>query len=121
MEQYPRAWEVVVDGKQASEGGSGGPAAIGELTVERRSAPVGIDRREPRLAWRLNGGGGGAFQSAYQVQVTDLDETGAAWSTPTWDSGRLEGVESTYIAYAGPPLVSRHRYAWRVRVWHPGQ
>ena len=88
------------------------------LSVERRTDPIGIDALRPRFAWRLVGDGAGARQTAYQLQTVDTADTRAAWSTPTWDSGRVEGAESTYVAYAGPPLVSRHRYSWRVRVWN---
>src|SRR5712691_10993097 len=85
--------------------------AIEALTVERRTDPLGIDRPQPRFAWR----DAHARQVAYQLQVVDTDNSNAAWSVPTWDTGRLEGSASTYVAYGGPPLLSRHRYSWRVR------
>ncbi len=91
--------------------------AIEDLNVERRAEPIGIDALHPRFAWRLVGAGSNARQTAYQLQVVNTDVPGATWSTPTWDSGRGEGADSTYVAYAGPALVSRHRYSWRVRVW----
>jgi alpha-L-rhamnosidase len=84
------------------------------LTVERRTDPIGIDARQPRFAWRLTN----APQTAYQLQVVDTDDSSATWSAPTWDSGRTASADSTYAAYAGPALISRHRYSWRVRVWN---
>jgi alpha-L-rhamnosidase len=91
--------------------------AIESLTAERRSNPLGIDTRQPRFAWRSVGTESTAQQTAYQLQVIDADNPAATWSAPTWDSGRVESSESTYVVYGGPPLVSRHRYAWRVRTW----
>jgi len=92
--------------------------AIEGLTVERRTDPIGIDALHPRFAWRLVGAGSSARQTAYQLQVVNTDDPSASWSTPTWDSGRGESAASTYVAYAGPPLVSRHCHSWRVRVWN---
>ncbi|MBV9578831.1 MAG: family 78 glycoside hydrolase catalytic domain [Chloroflexi bacterium] len=83
-------------------------AVVSHLTVERRVAPLGIDRLQPRLAWQVSEG----HQSAYHVQVIH-----AADSRVMWDSGRTESSGSTYLAYAGEPLESRGRYRWRVRTW----
>jgi alpha-L-rhamnosidase len=83
--------------------------AIEGLTVERRTDPLGIDRPEPRFAWRDSN----ARQVAYQLELIDTDDPNATWSAPTWDSGRVASTDSTYVAYGGPPLVSRHRYSWR--------
>jgi alpha-L-rhamnosidase len=83
------------------------------LTVERRTDPLGIDRPEPRFAWRDSN----VRQVACQLQVVDTDTPDDMWSAPTWDSGRVDRTDSTYVAYEGPLLVSRHRYRWRVRTW----
>ncbi len=83
-----------------------GSLGVGDLTVERRTDPLGVDAVQPRFAWRVSGEGQSARQSAYQVQVTDV-----------WDSGRRAGGDSTYVPYEGPALTSRGRYAWRVRIW----
>jgi alpha-L-rhamnosidase len=124
--------------------------SVGGLSVERRADPIGIDALQPRFAWRLMGDGPRAWQTAYQLQVVDMhdpafdtDDPAASWSTPTWDSGRVESADSTYVAYGsrpdvpdsnatqmpqasgvverdlspGLPLQSRHRYSWKVRVW----
>src|SRR5215510_4243054 len=77
--------------------------SVSDLTVERRRAPLGIDAVRPRFAWRLDGE---SSQSAYQLEVVDV-----------WDSQRVASSQSTYVVYGGPPLESRRRYEWRVRVW----
>jgi alpha-L-rhamnosidase len=90
---------------------------IDHLSVERRGSPLGIDAARPRFAWRLAGAGDRARQTAYQLQLLDTDDPSAAWTAPTWDTGRQAAGSSTYVQYAGPALQSRHRYAWRVRTW----
>ena len=91
--------------------------SLTNLTVERRRDPLGIDAARPRFGWQLLGDGPGARQAACQIQVIDSSQPGAGWSAPVWDSNRLESPASTYVAYAGPALESRRRYAWRVRAW----
>jgi alpha-L-rhamnosidase len=85
---------------------------VTNLTVERRQDPIGVDAPAPRFSWRP-----AAQQTAYQLQVIDTHDSRAGWSKPLWDSGRRESSESTYVAYGGPPLTSRHRYQWHVRAW----
>jgi alpha-L-rhamnosidase len=91
--------------------------AVESLSVERRPEPIGIDAIQPRFAWRLRGGGPGARQVAHRLQVVETQDGAADWSKPVWDTGRRESAESTCVAYGGPPLTSRQRYSWRVRVW----
>lgn len=87
------------------------------LRVEYLSNPLGIDAPRPRLSWRITSDTRNTLQAAYQLQVgatpTDLDRGSAL----LWDSGRITSDASVFVAYAGPPLQSRTRYYWRVRVW----
>jgi alpha-L-rhamnosidase len=92
--------------------------AVDRLTVERRTEPIGIDALRPRFAWRVDGDGQGARQTAFQLQVLPAGQPGTDWSRPMWDTGRREGDQSTYVPYSGPSLASRARYVWRVRVWN---
>ena len=80
------------------------------LRVEYLSNPLGIDAPRPRLSWRLTSAARNTVQGAYQIQVT---RNGAR----VWDSGRVGSDASVFVSYAGPPLESRTRYVWRVRVW----
>src|ERR1017187_3586076 len=80
-----------------------------ERECEARRNPVGIDAPQPRLSWKLRA----EPQSAYQIQVgTSPDAAGL------WDSRRTSSPDTSWIAYAGPPLESFRRYWWRVRVWN---
>jgi alpha-L-rhamnosidase len=80
---------------------------LSQLTVERRTDPLGIDARQPRFAWQLSDG----QQVAYQVEVLQVG------GGSVWDTGRVAESTSTYVSYAGPPLRSRERYQWRARAW----
>jgi alpha-L-rhamnosidase len=90
--------------------------ALEGLTVERRARAIGIDALKPRFAWRVVGDGSDACQTAYHLQLMHAHDASAAWSAPVWDTGEREARDSTNVVYGGPPLVSRGRYAWRVRV-----
>src|SRR5919199_4197212 len=90
---------------------------IDHLSVERRRLLLGIDISRPRFAWRLEGMGDGARQTAYQLQVLDTGDPRASWVAPMWDTGRCAAGASTYVPYTGPTLQSRHRYSWRARIW----
>jgi alpha-L-rhamnosidase len=83
------------------------------LRTEYKEDPLGIDARKPRFSWRLQGGGRGLEQSAYNIRVT----RNARGGDVVWDSGRVASDESTQRAYEGPALESGARYFWQVRVW----
>jgi len=86
---------------------------VTELRCEYKRNPVGIGVLRPRISWKLRAAADGAKQAAYQVQ-TALDER---FEAPVWDTGRVASDRSVHIEYDGPPLVSRTRYWYRVRVW----
>ena len=88
-----------------------------DLRCETRANPLGIDTLQPRLSWKLSSVERGARQSAYQVLAAASPEDLAAGRDLLWDSGRVESANSTLVVYAGPPLASRERVWWQVRVW----
>ena len=73
------------------------------LQVEHLVEALGIGEAEPRLSWRLPDGT--SRQLAYQVEAGD------------WSSGRVDSDCQLLVPYAGPPLRSRQRVSWRVKVW----
>ena len=86
------------------------------LLCEYQANPLGIDVLRPRLSWRSTSARRGARQSAWQVAVaTDAGKLAAG--DYLWDSGRVEDGDSLHHAYAGPPLPSRQRCWWQVRLW----
>ncbi|KMQ80368.1 Alfa-L-rhamnosidase [Candidatus Burkholderia pumila] len=86
---------------------------IGHLTVEDRAAPLGIDATHPRLSWTLQSSERDQKQAAYQIKVASspakLDKPDA------WDSGKVKGDRSQFIAYGGAALQSRKQHYWTVR------
>lgn len=88
-----------------------------ELRCEYRVDPLGIDVAQPRLFWKLQSNERGQRQTAYRVLVASTPQQLAADDADLWDSGRVESDATTHVAYAGPPLLSRTRCYWKVRVW----
>ena len=76
------------------------------LRTEHGENPLGIDTQRPRLSWRMEADRPGAMQSAYQIEVAGM-----------WDSGKVKTDRSIAIPYAGAALESGKTYHWRVRVW----
>jgi alpha-L-rhamnosidase len=92
------------------------PNVVG-LRTEYMQDPLGIDVRKPRLFWRLQSDERGVVQSAYQVRVWRGDARAPSPRGLVWDSGRVTSADSVHREYGGPPLSSRQRYSWQVRVW----
>jgi alpha-L-rhamnosidase len=86
---------------------------VDELTCEYKKNPLGIDIKRPRISWKIQSDRRGTMQKAYQLQVAnDVD-----FSTPIWDTGRIESDESIHIEYEGPNVSTRTRYNYRVKIW----
>ena len=83
---------------------------VSALTCEYLHNPVGIDTARPRLSWQLVTARPDTLQRAWQVQVHEGGNL-------LWDSGKVNSEQSTLVPYGGPPLRSRQRCDWRVRVW----
>lgn len=85
-----------------------------DLRTEGRREPLGLDAPSPRLSWKLHGDGRGRMQTAYRILVAaDADPVEVE---ALWDSGVVRSPTSVGVPYGGPPLRSRTRYCWRVRV-----
>ncbi len=91
-----------------------------DLRCEYFREPLGIDLPRPRLGWRLvarHPEARSLRQSAYQVLVTTRIELLEANAADLWDSDRVASSEQLHIEYSGPPLTSRQRCFWKIRVW----
>ncbi|MFN0007267.1 MAG: family 78 glycoside hydrolase catalytic domain [Planctomycetota bacterium] len=91
------------------------PAAPARLRCESLSAPLGVDERRPRFSWEVIDPRRGALQSAYELVVTLVPGSGEPRTV--WESGRIESSETCQVEYAGSPLESFRRYAWKVRTY----
>lgn len=76
------------------------------LTVDGRVDPFGIGTVNPRFSWLPPGDD---RCDAYELEITDAD------GGPVWSSELEAGPGPSSLTYAGPALVSRTRYFWRVR------
>ncbi len=90
------------------------------LRCEYLVNPLGVGVLRPRLDWMLAGSAQtprNVSQAAYQILVASSPETLAKNQGDLWDSGKVASSETTFIPYAGAPLVSRESCYWKVRVW----
>lgn len=80
------------------------------LRCEYFTNPLGIDVLKPKLCWQISDARRGARQTAYQIVVSDR-------SGQLWDSGKVHSDQNIHVIYEGPPLRSRQRCEWKVRIW----
>ena len=92
-------------------------AQVENLQCDYAQNPLGIDDPRPCLSWIVTSQERGDKQTAYQVLVSSSPELLSANKGDLWDSGKVMSEQSTYIPYAGVPLVSRMRCFWKVCVW----
>ncbi len=88
-----------------------------QLRCEYLSNPLGIDIPQPNMSWRSDTPQRNWQQTAYQILVASSEASLRSGHPDIWNSGKQTSGESTSISYQGPPLLSRHRYFWTVRVW----
>lgn len=88
---------------------------VTDLRVEYAETPLGIDRPDPRLFWRIESERKATVQRFYRIQVAGSREELERGET-IWDTGDTESARTIHIHYAGPELQPATRYWWRVRV-----
>src|ERR1035441_9698606 len=91
--------------------------AAKNLRCEYLVNPLGIGAGSPRLSWVLFSNQRNEKQTAYQILVASSVKLINADAGDIWDSGKVVSDESSQIAYAGKPLISRQHCYWKVRVW----
>jgi alpha-L-rhamnosidase len=94
---------------------SGQGVWIESTSTEYAPSPLGIDTVSPRLGWILGARERNQRQTAYQVKVAS--SLSLLEKPDIWDSGKIALDQSALVSYGGPPLLSRARYFWSVRVW----
>ncbi|MFO7973027.1 MAG: family 78 glycoside hydrolase catalytic domain [Candidatus Hydrogenedentota bacterium] len=98
-------------------GATDAPVTVTDLRCAYRVDPLGIDRVNPRLSWRLESSKRGVVQTGYRILVADSEAALAADEGNLWDSGKVEAEQSALVPYEGNGLESRQRCYWKVRVW----
>lgn len=90
--------------------------SVTDLRCEYLVEPLGIDETTPRLSWRLTSDRRGARQVKYRILVASTPQRLEAGEGDRWDSGWIEGNQTTHVAYQGTPLRSRDACHWRVEL-----
>jgi alpha-L-rhamnosidase len=86
------------------------------LRCEYLVDPRGIDELAPRLSWQLVSDRRDARQVGYRVQVASTLAKLLAGVADRWDSGLVDGDQTTQVVYSGAPLRSRADCHWRVEI-----
>lgn len=92
------------------------PCAL-DLRCEYLRNPLGIDVREPRLAWRMESAESGQKQTAYRLIVASKMELLSSGAPDLWDSGKIASDQSAHVPYAGKPLAGGQCCYWQVQLW----
>lgn len=79
--------------------------------------PLGIDAVQPNLSWQSDNPERNWRQASYQILVATAPDALRSGAPDIWNSGKQSSDASVGIPYGGPPLKSRQRYYWTVRVW----
>ena len=78
---------------------------------------VVINKQTPVFSWEINAESGrNVYQTAYQVLVATSPGLLSEEKADIWNSGVVASPRSVGAPYGGPPLQSRQRYFWKVRV-----
>jgi len=94
-----------------------GELRVTSLRTEYAVNPIGVETERPRLSWKLGARRRGTLQVAYQIRAAHSAEALKRGVDLVWDSGRVRADTSIQLPYDGPPLHSRERTYWQVRVW----
>lgn len=89
---------------------------VADLRVEGQSRPGMVDTAQPRFGWRLASDASGVAQSAYHLQLWQVDPVSGERLIAA-DTGRVESEHSQWIEVGQADLRARTDYVWRVRVW----
>jgi len=87
------------------------------LRVEYAVHPMGIDVLQPRLSWEIISTVNNTRQIAWEIRCAGSAKNLTQPSKRLWDSKKQLSSQSNQIIYGGPPLHSRQRVYWQVRIW----
>ncbi|HKL32771.1 MAG TPA: hypothetical protein VJ919_09560, partial [Tangfeifania sp.] len=93
------------------------PAVVTQLKCEFQENPIGIDRTNPMLQWKMEDERRGAKQTAYQVIVSSSLQNAEQEDGDVWNTEQVSSDQSVHVRYEGPQLQPTQKYFWRVRVW----
>jgi hypothetical protein len=79
--------------------------------------PLGVDSKNPRLFWKLEGDSRGQRQTAFQILAASSEKNLSADKADLWDSGKVDSYETIQIPFPGGKLKTSEQVFWKVRVW----
>lgn len=97
-----------------TRGGDKQPVDLRCMNMEN---PLGFDDPGILLSWKLSDTSRGALQTAYRILVSSDPRQLRKGIGDVWDSKKTGSDRSTWVPYGGPPVQSRQRCYWKVRVW----
>ena len=81
-------------------------SSVVDLRTEGLVDPLGVDVAKPRFSWLVQGEGDETLtQNSYRVVVTE-----ALAGKKVWDSGLVNGAETSNVVYSGSALSSDTSY-----------
>lgn len=92
-----------------------GQVSVTGLRTEGLMAPLGIGTEKPHFSWEISSAERNIQQVAYELKVNQINP--GKKMTTIWTPGKMDGIVSSWIPYAGKPLAGNVQYSWQVRVW----
>lgn len=92
------------------------PFKVVGLTCELSESPVSVTTTSPRFGWQIVSAKNGTRQTAYQIEVSELQN---GKEQLIWETGKTQSDESQFIVYNGEKdLKPGNKYSWQVRIWN---
>ena len=88
---------------------------VESLKTEHLVSPLGVDKPNPRLSWRMVSANEGAAQNSFRLLVGRDSLKVSQGSGDVWDSGKQQSSQMS-VRYRGEPLQPRTRYYWQVAI-----
>lgn len=87
-----------------------------DLRTDDKVDPIGIDATAPLLSWRLDDGGRGGRQAAYEIRAARTADGLRAGKGAVWHSGKVRSAATNKVAFPAR-LKARDSVVWQVRIW----
>ena len=78
---------------------------------------IEIAQKRPFFGWVVNSDQPNTIQTAYQILVASSPEDIRKNIGDCWDSGKVDGDQSTNVTYNGKELQPNSIYFWKIRTW----
>src|SRR5690349_20627379 len=86
--------------------------AIGNLTVNYKTNPIGIDTKDLRFSWKIQSPLRNLLQRNFELKVATSEDDLIKDRNLIWNTGKIVSEQSVHVAYKGAVLQSKKRYYW---------